>query len=107
VITTPDCAGDVDVPDGTTTPPATGGTGGTGTGTGGSGSGTTDTTGTTGGAGAGEDQVKTTPTGAVDTGYAGPVANSDAVHQALVSCSAAAAFAGGMALVAVRRRRRV
>jgi hypothetical protein len=105
VITTPDCADDVDVPDGTTTPPATGGTGGTGTG--GTGSDTTDTTGTTGGAGAGEDQVKTTPTGAVDTGYAGPLASSDAVHQGLVSWTAAAAFAGGMALVGVRRRRRV
>jgi hypothetical protein len=92
VITTPDCAGDVDVPDGATTPPAAGGT---------------DTTGTNSGAGAGEDQVKTTPTGAVDTGYAGPVANSDAVHRGLVSCTAAAAFAGGVALVAVRRRRRV
>jgi hypothetical protein len=105
VITTPACAGDTDVPTGTTTPPPPAGTGGTG-GTGGGGGGT-GTNGGTGGGGGGT-QVHHTPKGAVDTGYAGPVSTSNRGPDAWLSVSVLGIFyAGVVALVVVRRRRRV
>ncbi len=110
VITSPDCDNDTDVDAGTTTPTppvttptatpsptptasGTGGTGGTNGGTGGGGGGSTGLT---------TNQIKKTPNGGVDTGVVGHAAT----QTALVGWAMAIGF-GGLALVAVRRRRRV
>jgi hypothetical protein len=109
VITSPTCANDRGVTAGTTTPktptatptatpkPKTAGTAGTNGGSGGAGGGTGLTT----------NQIKKTPTGGVDTG----VVDSGVIghhhnQTALVGWTMAVGF-GGLALVAVRRRRRV
>jgi hypothetical protein len=113
VITSPGCAYDREVPDavdtgtgGGTTGGTTGGTDGTGdTGNGGTGGAGGTGTGTTNGSTDTVDQVTTIPTGAVDTGYAGPADSANRAPGALVSSSAFLALAGGLALVAVRRRR--
>ena len=121
VITSPGCDTDVDVADGTTSPPDTGGTGGTGTGGGtggnggtggGTGNGGGGTGGGTGGTGTGTgtgtgNQVSTTPIGSVDTGYAGPIRTSGHDHAALVRASSMGVLLAGLAMVAVLRRRRV
>jgi hypothetical protein len=113
VITSPACNTDTGVAAGTTTPkppvtkPAatpkpstaggTGGSGGTNGGTGGGGGGTGLTT----------NQIKKTPTGGVDTGVVGSSVNGrPSTQTALVGWSMTIGFAG-LALVAVRRRRRV
>jgi hypothetical protein len=116
VIRTDDCNGDVDVAPGSTTPPTTGGEGGTGahggdTEGGDEGDADGDTNGENGGTGSAggagtanvDNQVKKVPEGAVDTGYAGPTGTMDGV---LVSAVAVVAFVAGLALVAVRRRER-
>ncbi len=108
VITTPACDGDKDVSTGTPTPPATdngdtdvdGGDRGTGGGTDGSGSG--------GDGGDSGTQITTIPSGAVDTGYVGSTRTPSQEPDAWLSGSALAiVFGGGVALVAVSRRRRV
>jgi uncharacterized protein (TIGR03382 family) len=112
VITSPACGTDTSVTGGTTTPtpPVTkptatptpkptatpskgGGTGGTNGGTG-------------GGNGLTTNQIKKTPTGGVDTGVVGTSVSAHPGTQTVVGWTMAIGFAG-LALVAVRRRRRV
>ncbi|MCW2848710.1 MAG: hypothetical protein JWR90_2684 [Marmoricola sp.] len=116
VITSPNCANDTTVEAGTTTPPpvatatptptptptptgTTGTNGGTGSAGGSTSDTTADTTGTT------TTQVTATPTGAVDTGYIGPLHSSDDSLGGLYG-GALFALVGGLALFAVRRRQR-
>ena len=66
-------------------------------------SGSTDTPAGTGTYTSGEDQVTTTPTGSVDTGFAG--SETGATNELATAGWVLAAGFGGLALVALRRRR--
>ena len=111
VFTSPDCANDTTVPDATPTPtptPTPGGTGGTGgTNGGGGGGGDDGTNGTNGGTGGtgGGSQITTVPTGSVDTGYVGPATSSEQAPDSAIFGAMFTIGFGGLALVALRRRR--
>jgi hypothetical protein len=109
VITNPACRPvgleeDTPTPTPTPTPGDTGGTGGTNGGGGGGNGGTGGGNGTEGGTGGGS-QITTVPTGSVDTGYVGSAtATSETSGPAFFGAMLMLGF-GGLALVALRRRR--
>ena len=109
VFTSLDCDNDTTVPPAedtptptpTPTPGDTGGNGGTDGGGGGGGGGDNGGTGGTGGG----SQITTVPTGSVDTGYVGPATNSEQAPDSAIFGAMFTIGFGGLALVALRRRR--
>lgn len=105
VITNPACR-PVGLEEGTPTPtptPTPGGSGGGGGG-GGTNGGTNGGTGNAGGTGGGS-QITTVPEGSVDTGYVGPSTASDKAPDSVFLGAMFTIAFGGLALVALRRRR--
>jgi hypothetical protein len=105
VFTSPNCAYDEDVADAVAPTPTPTPTPGTGNGTGGNGG--TGNAGGSGGTGSGTSgsQISTVPTGAVDTGYAGPVSSTSPVSGWPLTGWLLTVGFGALGLVALRRHR--